>query len=77
MVKDQCGIVPRGSKVVESHSHSSIGRSVSRSGMSTYVDKYVYSKRKSCVKRRLNFDESGEELGKKVKVSKGAQDVDV
>jgi hypothetical protein len=47
MVKDQCGIVPRGSKVVESHSHSSIGRKVSRHGMSTYVEKFVYSKRKS------------------------------
>jgi hypothetical protein len=77
MVKDQCGIVPRGSKVVESHSHSSIGRKVSRHGMSTYVEKFVYSKRKSCVKRRLTFDESDEEVGKRVKLSKGSQDVDV
>jgi hypothetical protein len=45
--------------------------------MSTYVEKFVYSKRKSCIKRKLNFDEKVEEVGKKIKMSKGSEDVDV
>jgi hypothetical protein len=50
---------------------------VSKHGMATYVEKFVYSKRKSCVKRKLTFDEGVEEVGKKVKLSKGSQNVDV
>jgi hypothetical protein len=50
---------------------------VSKHGMATYVEKFVYSKRKYCVKRKLTFDESVEEVGKKVKLSEGSQDVDV
>jgi hypothetical protein len=45
--------------------------------MSTYVEKFVYSKRKSCIMRKLNFDEKVEEVGKKIKMSKGSEDVDV
>jgi hypothetical protein len=53
------------------------GRKVSKHGMSTYVEKFIYSRRKSCVKRKLTFDENVEEKGKKFKLSKGSQDVDV
>jgi hypothetical protein len=45
--------------------------------MKTYVEKFVYSKRKSCVKRRLIFDESDDDVMKKVKLSKGPLDGDV
>jgi hypothetical protein len=45
--------------------------------MSTYVERFGHSKRKSCVKRKLNFDEEVEEVGKKNKKFKGSEDVDV
>jgi hypothetical protein len=67
----------RGSNPIVSQSQARSGRRVSKHGMSTYVEKFVYSKRKSCIKRNLNFDEKVEEVGKKIKMSKGSEDVDV
>ncbi|KAK2355930.1 hypothetical protein QL285_093299 [Trifolium repens] len=76
-VKDQYVIGVRGNNPIVSQSQARSGRRVSKHGMSTYVEKFVYSKRKSCIKRNLNFDEKVEEVGKKIKMSKGSEDVDV
>ncbi|WJX45740.1 hypothetical protein P8452_32601 [Trifolium repens] len=76
-VKDQCLIGVRGGKCNVTRFQTPSGRRVSKHGMSTYVERFVYSKRKSCVKRKLNFDEEVEEVGKKNKKFKGSEDLDV
>ncbi|CAJ2676167.1 unnamed protein product [Trifolium pratense] len=44
----------------------------SKNGMSTYIEKFVYSRKKTCVKRKLRFrfDDNGEDAMNKSKKKK-------
>ncbi|WJX46020.1 hypothetical protein P8452_32857 [Trifolium repens] len=41
-----------------------------KNSLSTYVETLVYSRRKSCIKRKLNFDDGGDDVVSKTKPSK-------
>ncbi|GAU12557.1 hypothetical protein TSUD_182710 [Trifolium subterraneum] len=45
-------------------------RRTTKNGMSTYVEKFVYARRKSCVKRKLCFDDKDDDFVIKSKVVK-------
>ncbi|GAU16214.1 hypothetical protein TSUD_298460 [Trifolium subterraneum] len=45
-------------------------RRTTKNGMSTYVEKFVYARRKSCVKRKLWFDDKDDDVVIKSKVVK-------
>ncbi|KAK2435605.1 hypothetical protein QL285_020651 [Trifolium repens] len=45
-------------------------RKSTKNSLSTFVETLVYSRRKSCVKRKLNFDDGGDDVVSKTKPSK-------
>ncbi|KAK2383634.1 hypothetical protein QL285_071067 [Trifolium repens] len=45
-------------------------RKSTKNSLSTYVETLVYSRRKSCVKRKLNFDDGSDDVVSKIKPSK-------
>ncbi|WJX53712.1 hypothetical protein P8452_39678 [Trifolium repens] len=51
-------------------SYFKLQRKSTKNSLSTFVETLVYSRRNNCVKRKLNFDDGGDDVVSKTKPSK-------